>query len=807
MRQLHMTFGGAGRRSVRAPRCRLGGCVPRFRFGALTRLVLVALLVSAGVAGDESAAQPASLDDLARRALATIDGELGVPGLREPVEVLRDAWGVPHIYARNDDDLFFAQGYVMAQDRLWQMEMWRRWREGRLAEIFGPEALDYDRRTRLMLFRGPWDETEWTSYHPDAERLFTAHANGVNAFIEQHRDNLPVEFQLTGVEPSPWTAETSVLRWASLGVPSVRGHALHEMQLALDVARYGAEEANRRFAPDPWDDLKVPDGLDVSIITEEILDAMRAGDGDPFITGRLPALEIVEPYRALVAAPGLHARQVVPAPSAVEGSNNWVMTGARSPSGVPILANDPHRRIEMPALRYFVHLVAPGWNVIGGGEPPFLGVDAGSNARMAWGFTFAGTDMVDVYVEELHPDDPNLVRWRDGWEPLRIIEEQIPVKGREPEPVVLKFSRHGPVFHEDLQNRVAYAVRSVVQAPGTAAYKGSFQLAQADSCADFFERAMHWLVPTHSLVCGDADGNIALQVTGLTPDRDGWNGRLPVPGNGDYEWQGFREDLPREFNPERGYVATANNNVHPPGYEGRPVFYHSSRGVETSRIARLHQILGAGEVLSVDDHKRIQHDARLLAAERDIPAFQGWTSADPDVEWARGLIAAWDGTVSRESTAGALWVRWNAEADARVRDPEMPTSERRALIEQGLVAAIERLTAELGPDRAEWRHGRVHASALPHMLAPAFDLPAVERPGGFGAVNATGANFRRIIDLADPDRSVASNAPGQSAQPGSPFYGNLAENLGNGEYFPLLYTREAVEERVAHRLTLRPADE
>ena len=776
------------------------------RFVSRTRrlavLVLALAATAASCAGPE---EPPSLDALAQRALAAIDGELTVPGLREPVEVIRDEWGVPHIYAQNDDDLFFAQGYVMAQDRLWQMEMWRRWREGRLAEIFGPEALDYDRRARLMMFRGPFDETEWTSYHPDAHRLFTAHANGVNAYIEQHRGNLPVEFQLTGVVPEPWTAETVVLRWAALGVPSVRGHAIHEIQLALDVARYGVDEANRRAAPDPWDDLVVPDGLDVSIITEELLDAMRAGDGDPFVAGRLPALEIVEPYRDLVSPPELRASRFLPASAAVEGSNNWVMTGARSPSGAPILANDPHRRIEMPALRYFVHLTAPGWDVIGGGEPPFAGVDAGSNASMAWGFTFAGTDMVDVYVEELHPDEPDQVRWRDGWEPLRVIEEEIPVKGREPEPIVLKFSRHGPVFYEDPENRVAYAVRSVVQEPGTAAYKGSFQLAQAESCADFFDRAMHWLVPTHSLVCGDADGNVALQVTGLTPDRDGWNGRLPVPGNGDYEWRGFREDLPREFNPERGYVATANNNVHPPGYEGRPVFYHSSRGVETSRIARLHQLLGGGETLSVDDHKRIQHDAKLLAAERDVPAFRGWTSDDPDVEWARGLLAEWDAVVSRESTAGALYVRWTAEVDGAARDPETPAAERQALIEQGLTAAIERLTRELGPDRGEWRHGRVHASALPHLLAPEFDLPAVERPGGFGAVNATGANFRRIIDLADPDRSVASNAPGQSAQPGSPYYGNLAENLGNGEYFPLLYTRGKVEEHAAHRLTLRPA--
>ena len=572
----------------------------------------------------------------------------------------------------------------------------------------------------------------------------------------------------------------------------------------MNVARYGVDEANRRFAPDPWDDLELPDGLDVSILTEDILEAMRAGDGDPFVAGRLPALEVVQPYRNLM--PGLQTRQVSSGESATEGSNNWVMSGDRSPTGIPILANDPHRRIEMPALRYFVHLVAPGWNVIGGGEPPFAGVDAGNNERMAWGFTFAGTDMVDVYVEQMHPDDPTLVRWQDGWEPLRIIEEEIPVKGGDPERIVLKFSRHGPVFYENLENRRAYAVRSVVQEHGTAAYKGSFQLAQADSCADFFDRAMHWLVPTHSLICGDVDGNIALQVTGLTPDRDGWNGRLPVPGTGEYEWRGFRTDLPREFNPERGYIATANNNVHPPGYQGRPVFYHTSRGVETSRIARLHQILESGEQLSVDDHKRIQHDAYSLAAKGDIPAFQGWTSDDVDVEWARDLIAEWDATLSKESTAAALYVRWRAEADERARDEATPLAERRSFVEQSLKFALERLTVELGQDRTEWRHGRVHASTLPHMMVSAFDLPAVERPGGFGTINATGANFRRIIDLSDLDRSVASNSPGQSAQPGSPFYDNFVENLGNGEYFPLLYTRSAVEKQAVYRLNLKPVD-
>jgi penicillin amidase len=277
-----------------------------------------------------------------------------------------------------------------------------------------------------------------------------------------------------------------------------------------------------------------------------------------------------------------------------------------------------------------------------------------------------------------------------------------------------------------------------------------------------------------------------------------------VPGDGRYEWKGFREDLPREFNPERGYIATANNNTHPEGYEGRPVFYHSTRGVETSRITRIHQILGKGETLSVEDHERIQYDAYSLQAERDIPAFQGWTSERSDIEWARSQVADWDGILTAESVPGAIYVTWTDFVDDAARDAATPIAERRTLAEEALSETIQHLAENFGTDRAQWRYGRIHVSPLSHMFASKFDLPPVERPGGFETVNATGANFRRIIDLSDIDNSVWTNAPGQSAQPGSPYYGNLRENLANGQYFPLLFSREAVDSRAAHRLTLNP---
>ena len=754
-------------------------------------------------AGDRSLrSQSSDLEDLARGSLAQIDGQLQVPGLQQEVQVVRDLWGVPHIYAQNTEDLFFAQGYVMAQDRLWQLEMWRRWREGRLSEVFGPAAFDYDLRTRLMMNRGPMDDAEWTSYHPDGERIFTAYADGINAFIEQHADNLPVEFRLTGVTPGLWTNETVVRRWTDLRFPSSRAHALGEIQLALNVARLGLEEANRRAAPDPWDDLEVPEGLAVATIPEGILGVMRAGDGDPFVPGRLPALEIVESYRDLVGSRTARVPSVDPFLEA--GSNNWVVSGKLSPTGQPILVNDPHRRLENPSLRYYVHLNAPGWNVIGAGEPPFVGVNVGHNERMAWGFTFAGADMNDVFVEEVHPEDPNLVRWQDGWEPLRIVREEIPIKGEAPRTIELKFSRHGPIFFEDRENRHAYAVRSVTHEPGTAPYLGSFRFAQAESCDDFFDRAMSWKVPSHSLICGDVDGNIGFQASALTPDRDGWNGRLPVPGTGDYEWRGFRSDLPREFNPARGWVGSANNNIHPPDYTGRPVMYHSTNGVELSRITRVRQLLKSDRQYSIEDHKKIQLDAYSLRAEADIPAFQGWTAEDADVERARNMIATWNAVLAKESAPAAIYLIWRDEADPAAYDRETPADRRQPLVADGLRKAVDRLTAELGTDWAQWRYGRVQQSEFPHQLTTLFDLPTVERSGGFGTIAATGVSFRHILDTSDWDRSVFSITPGQSAQPGSPLYGSLLERWANDEYFPLVYSREAVDENAAYRLKLIP---
>ena len=761
-----------------------------------TLLLLAAAATAVVLATNQPA--PTSLSALATAALAQVEGTIALPGLRSSVTVTRDRWGVPHLSAQSTEDLYLAQGFVMAQDRLWQMEMWRRGAEGRLAEVLGPGAVARDRQARLLKYRGPIDDTELTVYHPDARRIMTSYVAGVNAFIETATaaGKLPVEFVLTGIRPEPWTIASLILRQNSFG------DATSELQLARSVAPLGAAEANRRRNPDPFEELIVPEGLDVALIGDEVQAATRAG-------GPLPRPTVLPAYAGMTnTTPGLQPDGNVPAP----GSNNWVLSGALSATGKPVVANDPHREVVLPSLRYIVHLTAPGWNVAGAVEPPFLGVAIGHNDRIGWGLTIVGTDQHDVYVEELNPANEHEVRFEGRWEPLRVVREQIAVKGAAAETVELRFSRHGPIFHIDRANHRAYALRSALHEPGTAPYLAGLRLSQVRDCKAFLEAANYWNSPSENLICGDVDGNISWQASALTPLRKGWSGRLPVPGTGKYEWLGFRTDLPRELNPPRGFIATANNNIQPKGYTPPLMFKPAPTPFE--RITRLRQLIQPGQKYTLDDHARWQHDALSLRAAADLPQFRGWKSQDPEVEQARAEIASWDAVYARDSRAAALYESWrSADTAGRGRGerggrgqtggPEA-TEATREQVEARLKVAVELLRKSQGPDRSQWRWGRMHTRSLSHPFVPAFNLPTVERAGGAGTVAADGASYREILDVANWDRSLVINTPGQSGQPGSPFYGNLLHDWADNKYFNLAFSREAVENAAVHRLTLTP---
>jgi penicillin amidase len=523
-------------------------------------------------------------------------------------------------------------------------------------------------------------------------------------------------------------------------------------------------------------------------------------------------------------SPGAAASLDFGAPEDSPGSNNWVVSGKHTASGAVLLANDPHRQVTNPSLRYLVHLNAPGWDVIGATEPAIPGVAIGHNGRIGWGLTIVGTDYDDVFVEELNPENHNQAKWRGEWYPLRVVADTIEVRGGASRTVERKYSRHGPIFYEDRMNHRAYALRSTLQEPGTAEYLGALRLNQASlapTCRAFLEQQRYYLAPSENMICGDVEGNIAWHASALTPNRvGGWYGRVPVPGTGEYGWNGYRDDLPYQYNPEQGWIATANHNIHPQGYYP-PLFF---KRAPYARWDRLNQMFGAAVGLRPEDFERFQHDAYWPYIEAEKALLRGWASDQSDVEWARQAILDWDGRYRSDSVPASLHNRWRRNLQDNVLRPDgwlanggvgssalrvtaaAASPARVAGARTALEQAVEALRKTLGPDRLQWRWGRLHRSEFPHWLVGAYDLPGVERSGGGETVAGTGATFREIVDFSDLDNSRVTSTPGQSGQPGSPFYGNLRELWANGLYFPLRYSRKAVEEASAHRLTLRPVN-
>jgi penicillin amidase len=756
---------------------------------------------------------------MARRATASLSqttGTIAVDGLRKPVEVIRDRWGVPHIYAETTEDLFFAQGFVAAQDRLWQMELWRRTGEGKLAEVLGPSAIERDKFARLMRYRGDMT-AEWNSYAPDAKAIIESFVRGVNACIANAGNRLPIEFLLTGIRPEPWTPEVCLARMAGYVMTS---NASRELLRAQLINLMGAEKTADLIETDPPKKLEVPLGLDLTGITNKILAGATAA------SARVSLGES-------------------------EGSNNWVVDGSMSATGKPLLANDPHRPVTLPSLRYMVHLTAPGWNVIGAGEPALPGVAAGHNERVGFGFTIVGIDQQDIYVEETNPADPTQYRDRGKWVGMKIEREQIKVKGREPVVAELRFTRHGPVIYEDPTLHRAYVLRWVGSEPGSAGYLASLSLNRASDWKSFLKALERWAVPSENLVYADVDGNIGWQAAGWAPRRRGWSGLLPVPGGaGKYEWDGFLPlaELPRAYNPAGHFIATANHKIIPTGYKHEINFDWSA----PFRFRRIDEVLSKGRKFTVPDFERLQHDELSIPARELVPLLRGLTFDDSRTAQARDLLLNWDFVLSKDSAAAAVFEVWLTKLDSifkasvppaaweliggRVaitrimRELKNPGStvfganakkKRDAELVRTLTEAVADLGKLQGEDLSTWKWGALHQAEFKHQLSTddarraAFDLKPVPRGGDGNTVNATGggnrgfiqragASFRQILDLSDWDRSVAINVPGQSGQPQSGHYSDLLQLWAEGKYFPMLFSRKKIEEFAASRLKLTP---
>ena len=695
-------------------------------------------------------------------------------------------WGVPHIYAATVHDLFFAQGYITATDRLFQIDLWRRVGSGKLAEVMGPAYVERDRLARAVNYRGDW-AAEWAAYGSDAREIVTAFTEGVNAFIRSLGANLPAEFKIAGYAPGLWVPEDCLSRVAGL---TMTGNLTREVTHAEDIRRYGIERTLQFTRIEPPATVTVPAGLDLAAITADILRTYR---------------QTVGPVRLTTE----------------QGSNNWVVDGTLTATGRPILANDPHRPVQLPSLRKTVHLNGPGWNAIGSGEPGLPGIALGHNDTVAFGFTIVGIDQQDLYVETVNPSNPAQYRYKGAWKDFETQQQQLAVKGEPTRAITLRYTVHGPVIAEDGTHR-AYALRWVGSEPGTAGYLAGLSLARARDWTEFRAAMARYRVPSENLVYADTKGNIGWQVGGLTPIREGWNGLLPVPGDeGRYEWSGFRksDELPFEFNPPRHYIATANHNILPEGYK-IPIGYDG--WALPFRVTRIREMLAVGKKFDVTDFVRMQQDVTSLPARRFQAAVRNWhPAAGTPVARALAEVLQWDAVLTTESHAALLYELWIAKLPAALfgemaakADLDMQLRK----LEAGVAPAILQKTLEdalADLDRrkvATW--GALHQLTLAHPLGKAeFQLGPVPRPGDANTVNATsgtnfrqtnGASWREVLDVGDWDRSVMTNVPGESGNPGSSHYSDLLADWAAGRYHPLPFSRKAVEAATEERIELRP---
>jgi penicillin amidase len=776
-----------------------------------------------------------------------------IAGLARPVEIVRDRWGISHIYASNEHDLFFAQGYSAASDRLFQLELWRRQATGTVAELLGPREVQRDIGARLFKFRGDMTQ-ELSHYHPRGPAIVRAFVEGINAYIGETEKNpklLPLEFRLLNTKPQRWTPEVVVSRHGGL-----LGNIGEELTVSRAVAAVGAAKVKELWNFHPGDpDLTLDPAIDAKLLSAPILALYQAFRAPV----RFQPSDLVasarnddRSWRSLVTAADSAWNDARTNERRDVGSNNWVVSGRLALNGRPMMANDPHRAQSVPSLRYWVHLVAPGWNVIGGGEPEIPGVSIGHNEAGAWGLTIFATDGEDLYVYKTNPANARQYRYGATWEPMRVVRETIAVKGASPVTVELKYTRHGPVVYEDTARHVAYAVRAAWLEPGAAPYLASLRMDQATTWEQFREACSYSYIPGENMVWADRAGHIGWQAVGIAPIRPHWSGLVAVPGDGRYEWGGYLpiKEKPHSYDPPASFIATANNDLIPPGYP-----HMNAVGFEWTdpwRWARISEVLGAGRKLAVADMMRLQTDYLSIPARTLVPLLRDLDVRAPAVEAARRALLAWDDVLDAKSvTAGIYeaWYRHLAEDVSKLLVPEAarpflatlstsrvvdlvvaptgafgakPTGVRDSLLVQSLGEAVAELTQRFGADTVKWVYGQAnyHYALITHPLSVAvnaetrrqLDVGPAPRGGDATTVGATGngrnqtsgASFRIVTDIGDWERTVGTNTPGQSGDPESPHYRDLFEMWAADRYFPVPYARGRVEAAAERVWVLKP---
>ncbi len=730
-----------------------------------------------------------------------------LPGLAAPGEIIIDRSGIPHIYAANARDAFFLQGYAAARDRLWQIDLWRKRGLGRLSASFGRNFEDQDRAARLFLYRGDM-AAEWAAYPPEAKGWTEAFAAGINAFVADignGRQPMPAEFTETQSSPERWTAEDIVRIRTNALASNITAEVARAQSLCAGGLKY--EPLRRKL--EPAHAIIVPAGLDPCVVKPDVLKTYNlATAGVSFANGFV---------RSAAANPDDDSR---------EGSNNWVIAPGRSATGRAILANDPHRDHAVPSLRSIVHLEAPDLHIAGAGEPALPGISFGHNQDVAWGLTIFAMDQQDLIVAG--PD-----------EPVTTIRETLDVKGSGPSTITLSFTRQGPVIHKDDDGRI-FVLRATWDRPGASAYFNAAWLFRAKTWDDFTKARDHWGAPPLNLVYADTKGDIGWAAAGFAPVRGAADGLSPVPNDAASAWRGLLDPalLPSLKNPANGWFATANEMNLPTGFpsETRSIAYEWA---DRSRIDRISAVIAAKPQFSLIDAMDLQNDEHSPLARRAVRLLAGRTSKDPDAAAALALLQGWDGHLTADSAAAALYEVWLARhlvpaaLAALVPETAQPAfaksdpvavigvlesrgtvpgaksaSTRQTILETSLAAAWRDVRKQMGPDYRKWNWGSLHRAIFtPAMFVPGRAPEQTIGPLAIGGSSSTpkaashrgdsynvaaGASVRMVLDVGSWDNSVIINTPGQSGDFTSSHYRDLFPLWAAGRYVPFRWTRDAV---------------
>ena len=822
----------------------------RARRSVLGTIVLAVLFLLAGLV--------AYLFYETRAALPQLDGSVRLPGLSAPVTVIRDQHGVPTIEAQTLEDLFYAQGYVTAQDRLWQMDIIRRFAAGELSEILGPSVLEHDREQRILGLR-EMARKSVEAFSPRDRAYFQAYARGVTTYTATHLEHLPIEFRILGYQPKPWTIEDCMLLGARLVQDLNHGTYRSALIREKVLAKLGPDLTADLYVNSSWRD-RPPSGA-----SRKIDDLARPKPGDS--EGDDDEMDGPDSNMAQVGAHGSGV-SVAPRPVLIPGSNNWVVSGAHTVTGKPLLSNDMHLGHQMPNLWYEAHLHAGDYDVVGVTLPGMPFVIVGHNRRVTWGFTNAGPTVEDLYVEEFNDEGqykvPNGKSPKDSstaWQEPQHRKEVIHVKGRADVNVDVAVTRHGPIITDLIPGETRkIALRWT-------AYEGVrdpfFEIDSAQNWDGFLKALSTWDSPGQNTVYADVDGHIGYHATGHVPIRKAGDGSLPVGGADDaHEWTGYIpfDKLPSVLDPPSGALATANSRITPDKYP----YSVSTEWDPPWRTDRIYQVLESGRKFSAADMLSLQTDVYSafdrFCAERFVYALDHVKGLSKRAQQARDLMRDWDGRVTIDSAAATIENRSQYELRRLLLEPKLGVApeaatdkkaakddgtfswksyhwfsssiwlvnvlekQPKAWLPQGqvnydtlLAAAVEAAVSnpDAPQDLAQWSWGAFSPIDIEHPVLGRIPLiarwtaPGLHDQSGNGVtVKQVGRTFgpseRYTADLSNFDQSTLNTVTGQGGNFLSPYYMDQWKAWYEGTTFVLPFSQQVVEKAAAHRLQLTP---